>query len=66
MADSLHDLREIDVVFDGPPGPECGRFVEVEDPNTGHSMNVGEWIERPDGLWVLRLWVSSRASVNAG
>lgn len=43
---------EYHVVFDGPPGPEAGRFVEVEDAN-GRSFNAGEWIERPDGYWEL-------------
>lgn len=46
----------IDVVFDGPPGPESGRFVEVED-QSGASVSVGEWIERDDGYWVLRMAV---------
>ncbi len=44
----------IDIVFDGPPGPEAGRFVEVENPMRA-SISVGEWIERDDGYWVLRL-----------
>jgi hypothetical protein len=44
----------IDVVFDGPPGHEPGRFVEVEDPN-GASIGVGEWIDRGDGYWALRI-----------
>lgn len=43
----------IDIVFDGPPGPEAGRFVEVESP-PGVSVGVGEWIKRDDGYWVLR------------
>jgi hypothetical protein len=43
-----------DIVFDGPPGHDSGRFVEVED-GTGKSINIGEWIEREDGLWALRL-----------
>ena len=38
-------MDHIDIVFDGPPGPEPGRFVEVEDTN-GNSIRVGEWIER--------------------
>ena len=46
--------RQIDVVFDGPPGPEPGRFIEVED-EAGRSIDVGEWVERRDGYWVLRL-----------
>jgi hypothetical protein len=46
--------QHIDIVFDGPPGPEAGRFVEVED-DAGKSIKFGEWVERPDGYWVLRL-----------
>ena len=42
----------IDIVFDGPPSPNSGRFVEVEDAN-GNSVRVGKWIERED-------WVSAR------
>jgi len=44
----------IDIVFDGPPGPEGPRFVEVED-EQGRSIKVGEWLQRPDGYWVLRI-----------
>ncbi len=44
----------IDIVFDGPPGPEAGRFVEVEN-ELGASISFGEWIERDDGFWVLRI-----------
>lgn len=44
----------INIVFDGPPGPEAGRFVEVEN-DAGEGMKVGEWIERPDGMWALRI-----------
>jgi hypothetical protein len=43
----------IDIVFDGPPGPEGGRFVEVESP-PGVSISFGEWLQRDDGYWVLR------------
>lgn len=43
-----------DVVFDGPPGPTPGRFVEVED-SQGRSTRVGEWIKREDGYWALRI-----------
>ena len=45
--------REIDIVFDGPPSHESGRFVEVESP-PGTGINFGEWIKRDDGYWVLR------------
>jgi len=48
--------RQIDVVFDGPPAPNAGRFVEVDD-ESGRSVNVGEWVERPDGYWALRFRV---------
>lgn len=40
------------IVFDGPPGPEAGRFVECETPD-GKSRRVGDWRERVDGLWSL-------------
>jgi energy-coupling factor transporter ATP-binding protein EcfA2 len=46
--------RFIDVVFDGPPGHESGRFVEVED-ESGASVSVGEWVDRGNGLWALRI-----------
>lgn len=42
------------IVFDGPPAATAGRFVEVED-DVGKSISIGEWIERPDKLWALRL-----------
>ena len=44
----------IDVVFDGPPSHEGSRFVDVED-ETGHSIRVGEWVDRGDGYWALRI-----------
>jgi len=46
----------INIIFDGPPGPTTfsGRFIEVET-DDGRSINVGEWIERDDGLWALRI-----------
>jgi hypothetical protein len=46
--------RQTDVVFDGPPGPDPRRFVEVED-ESGRSVEVVKWIERPDGYWTLRI-----------
>lgn len=48
------DADGVDIVFDGPPGPEAGRFVEVENAN-GESIKFGKWVERPDGYWVLRI-----------
>ncbi len=47
-------MKTIDIVFDGPPGPEAGRFVEVED-GSGASFSLGEWVEREDGFWALRI-----------
>lgn len=47
-------MARIDIVLDGPPGPEAGRFVEVED-EKGRSVNFGEWVKRPDGYWALRI-----------
>jgi hypothetical protein len=44
----------VDIVFDGHPGPEGGRLVEIED-SGGRSIKFGEWIERKDGTWVLRI-----------
>jgi hypothetical protein len=44
----------LDIVFDGPPGPESCRFVEVENTH-GASVSAGEWLQRLDGYWVLRI-----------
>lgn len=57
----LEMSQSIRIVFDGPPGPEAGRFVEVED-HEGRSIRVGHW--RPystnptigtEGWWALDL-----------
>ena len=53
LSETAAPAYHIDIVFDGPPGPEAGRFVEVED-NAGRSLKFGEWVHRPDGYWVLR------------
>lgn len=50
----MSKVAYVDIVFDGPPGPFGGHFVEVED-DAGYSRNFGEWIKRDDGYWVLRL-----------
>jgi hypothetical protein len=44
---------KIQIVFDGPPGHDGGRFVEVEQ--GGESLVFGDWIQRDDGYWVLEL-----------
>lgn len=48
--------RDIDIVFDGPPGNESGRFIEVESP-PGVGISFGTWLQREDGYWVLRFTV---------
>jgi hypothetical protein len=50
----VHAAAAINIIFDGPPGPEAGRFVEVET-DDGKSINAGQWSQRPDGLWALRI-----------
>lgn len=39
--------------FDGPPGPESGRFVEVETLD-GKGFKLGEWVQDGDD-WLLRV-----------
>jgi len=46
--------QPINIIFDGPPNPNAGRFVEVET-DDGKSITAGEWREREDGLWALRI-----------
>lgn len=55
LADAVKAEREaICIVFDGPPSPEAGRFVEVET-DDGKSINIGQWSLRDDGFWQLRI-----------
>jgi hypothetical protein len=42
--------QAINIVFDGPPTHEGGRFDEVET-DDGRSVRIGQWLERPDGYW---------------
>jgi hypothetical protein len=58
--------RYIDILFDGPPDHQGGRFVEVEN-ERGQSINAGTWISpvatedadgKSDGLWRLRIKVT--------
>ncbi len=55
-------MSELRIVFDGPPGAVSGRFVEVETPD-GASVNAGEWHERDDGLWELRISIPDANAV---
>ena len=45
---------EVYIIFDGPPGPESPRFVEVED-EQGRSLKAAEWSEykAQEGYWRL-------------
>lgn len=52
----------VDIVCDGPPGPESGRFIEAEGPD-GASVSVGEWIARGNGYWALRIPLAVRPAV---
>ena len=47
-------MSTIDIVFDGPPSHESGRFVETEDENRA-SNSIGDRVERDDGYWALRI-----------
>jgi hypothetical protein len=44
----------IDFVFTGPPDQRPAEFVEAED-DQGRSIRFGEWLQRDDGYWVLRI-----------
>lgn len=46
----------LDFVVGNGPGPDCG-LIEVEN-DEGKSVNVGEWFQRSDGFWVLRVWLN--------
>lgn len=50
----MSDTPYIDIVFDGPPSHKSGRFVETESP-AGVGVHAGEWIDRGDGFWALRI-----------
>jgi hypothetical protein len=59
LSNELSTTETIDIVFDGPPSHESGRFVEVED-QSGKSINIGKWIDRKDGYWALRIKASRK------
>ncbi|KKN66515.1 hypothetical protein LCGC14_0470490 [marine sediment metagenome] len=43
----------IDILFDGPPGNQSGRFVEIED-SQKQGIEIGEWVKRGT-YWALRI-----------
>jgi hypothetical protein len=53
------------VVFDGPPAPESGRFVEVEDADGCGVDYALEWKQREDGLWTLGPFYAVPSDVEA-
>lgn len=56
---ATHTPGHTDIVFDGSPDHKAPVFVEVED-EQGRSIRFGEWLQRPDGYWVLRISASAR------
>jgi hypothetical protein len=52
--DDFMNEKAISIIFDGPPGPEPVRFVDVET-DAGKSIKIGEWLKRDDGFWALRI-----------
>jgi len=58
-------MQELRIVFDGPPGPEAGRFVECENAE-GFSVSIGTWRSRADGLWELVITGDDMAAPELG
>jgi len=52
-ADRSEARPRIRILFDGPPGPVSGHFVEVEN-EEGESIDAGTWTDE-DGIWVLTI-----------
>lgn len=47
-------MRDLWIVFDGPPAPESGRFIEVEDGSRKSVSATGvSWVKSDDGFWRL-------------
>jgi hypothetical protein len=44
----------INIIFDGPPSPDGCQFIEIET-DDGKSVTVGQWSERDNGTWALRI-----------
>ncbi len=43
----------IEILFDGPPGPKAGRFIDIIDGATGYGIKWGDWTDLGDGRWSL-------------
>lgn len=46
--------NRVDIVFSLPPDHRSPRFIEVEDVQ-GRSVRLGNWVNRGDGTWALRI-----------
>ena len=55
-------VETINIVFDGPPSHESGRFIEVENLD-GASIKAGEWIQLDSERWALQLDVLTTTQV---
>jgi hypothetical protein len=44
----------VNICFDRGPGPWPQQLIDVED-DQGRSVNYGDWLEREDGTWALRV-----------
>ena len=53
LRDLIHETRNIDIVFEGPP--RNARFVDIEDSETKGSIKVGDWFKMDETHWALRL-----------
>lgn len=58
--EATHPTPFVDVVFEGAPGPDGLRFVEVETEH-GAGVKLGQWLERHNGQWVLRVAIGDVA-----
>jgi len=56
----MANRRYLDVLFDGFPGPDSCKFIDVVDEN-GHGVNAGEWLKRGNGTVALRITVDGSA-----
>lgn len=61
----MHYSKYVDIVFDGPPGPQSRRFIEAEN-DQGCSVSVGRWVQRPNGYWALRIHPPAESAMLVG
>ena len=54
-------MKSIDIIFNGPPGLEGGRYLEARDSETDKAVGIDSiwgWLYREDGLCALRIPLS--------